>query len=163
MGDADFVTKPFSGEDLERVVERVVSPESRVFRSRSRKTRRGRPIVSNDPVMIRILEIAEAVARSDATVLVQGESGTGKELIARLVHSASPRADQAFVAVNCAALPATLLESERFGHEKGSFTGAMQKKIGRFELAHGGTLLLAEISEMGLGLQAKLLSVLNVR
>ena len=163
LGAADFVTKPFSGEDLERVVERVVSPESRVFRSRSRKPRRGRPIVSNDPVMIRILEVAEAVARSDATVLVQGESGTGKELIARLIHTASPRVDQAFVAVNCAALPATLLESELFGHEKGSFTGAMQKKIGKFELAHGGTLLLDEISEMDLALQAKLLRVLQER
>ena len=167
LGAADFLTKPFSTEDLERVVERVLSPENRAFRAseagKNKRPTRGRPIVSNDPIMIRILEVCEAVAKSDATVLVQGESGTGKELIARLVHSASPRAAQPFVAVNCAALPATLLESELFGHEKGSFTGAQNRKIGKFELAQGGTILLDEISEMDLALQAKLLRVLQER
>ena len=163
QGAADFITKPFSAEDLERVVERVVTPESRSLRGGSRKAQRGRPIITGDAVMIRILEIAEAVARSDATVLVQGESGTGKELIARFVHASSARARQPFVAVNCAALPATLLESELFGHEKGAFTGAQNRKIGKFELAHGGTILLDEISEMDLALQAKLLRVLQER
>ncbi|MCB0309922.1 MAG: sigma-54-dependent Fis family transcriptional regulator [Bdellovibrionales bacterium] len=163
LGAADFITKPFSAEELERVVERVVSPLGVEFRSKGRRAKPGRPIITKDAIMIRVLEVAEAVARSDATVLVQGESGTGKELIARLVHSASPRAEQSFVAVNCAALPANLLESELFGHEKGAFTGAQQRKIGKFELAQGGTILLDEISEMDLALQAKLLRVLQER
>jgi DNA-binding NtrC family response regulator len=162
-GAADFITKPFSAEDLLRVVERVLSPESRVFRKQGKKANRGRPIVTNDPLMIRILEVAEAVAKSDATVLIQGESGTGKELIARFIHSASPRGNQPFIAVNCAALPEQLLESELFGHEKGAFTGAQTRKIGKFELAHGGTILLDEISEMDVLLQAKLLRVLQER
>ena len=148
LGAADFIMKPFTAEDLERIVERVLCPEGKQFRSRGTKQKSGRPIISKDPLMIRVLEVAEAVAKSDATVLIQGESGTGKELIARLLHSSSPRHTQPFVAVNCAALPDTLLESELFGHEKGSFTGAHSKKIGKFELAHGGTILLDEISEM---------------
>lgn len=163
LGAADFISKPFSHEELLRVVERVVAPEMRECRARREKGAMGRPIITKDATMIRILEVCEAVARSDATVLVQGESGTGKELIARLLHDASPRVRQSFVAVNCAALPETLLESELFGHEKGAFTGAQSRKIGKFELAHGGTILLDEISEMDLGLQAKLLRVLQER
>ena len=162
-GAADFITKPFSSEDLMRTVERVLSPENQSYREQGVSGAAGRPIVTNDPMMIRILEVAEAVARSEATVLVQGESGTGKELIARLIHTSSQRSNQPFIAVNCAALPANLLESELFGHEKGAFTGAQSKKIGKFELAHGGTILLDEISEMDLALQAKLLRVLQER
>lgn len=162
-GAADFITKPFSATDLERVVERVLLPESKASRQKVSRQSKGRPIISQDPLMKRVLEVAEAVARSEATVLIQGESGTGKELIARFVHASSPRASLPFVAVNCAALPESLLESELFGHEKGAFTGAQQRKIGKFELAHGGTILLDEISEMELGLQAKLLRVLQER
>jgi len=162
-GAADFITKPFTAQDLERVVERVLLPESKAARQRTPKQNRGRPIISQDPLMKRVLEVAEAVARSEATVLIQGESGTGKELVARFVHASSPRSNQPFVAVNCAALPESLLESELFGHEKGAFTGAQNRKIGKFEMAHGGTILLDEISEMELGLQAKLLRVLQER
>lgn len=161
-GAADFITKPFSAEDLERVIERVLSPEQKEYRQTPRSTK-GKAIITNDPYMIRVLEIVEAVSKSDATILVQGESGTGKELIARMIHQVSPRAEQPFIAVNCAALPANLLESELFGHEKGAFTGAEKRKLGKFELAHGGTILLDEISEMELGLQAKLLRVLQER
>jgi len=109
----------------------------------------------------RVLALARQVAPSRATVLISGESGTGKEMFARFLHGWSDRADGPFVAVNCAALPEHLLESELFGHEKGSFTGAIARKLGKFELASGGTILLDEISEMDLGLQAKLLRVLQ--
>lgn len=166
LGAADFISKPFTSEDLERIVERVLTlgvQEPTEQKSKSGRSSKGRAIITNDATMIRVLEVAEAVAKSDATILVQGESGTGKELIARLIHTSSPRASQSFVAVNCAALPATLLESELFGHEKGSFTGAQNRKIGKFELAQGGTILLDEISEMDLQLQAKLLRVLQER
>jgi DNA-binding NtrC family response regulator len=163
LGAADFITKPFSSPDLMQVVERVLSPDVQASRIQAKKTQTDRPIISNDPLMIRVLEVAEAVARSEATVLIQGESGTGKELMARFIHSSSFRSQQPFVAVNCAALPESLLESELFGHEKGAFTGAQARKIGKFEMAHGGTILLDEISEMDLALQAKLLRVLQER
>lgn len=163
LGAADFITKPFSSPDLMLVVERVLSPEVQASRRQAKKVQTDRPIISNDPLMIRVLEVAEAVARSEATVLIQGESGTGKELMARFIHSCSLRGQQPFVAVNCAALPESLLESELFGHEKGAFTGAQARKIGKFEMAHGGTILLDEISEMDLALQAKLLRVLQER
>lgn len=118
-------------------------------------------IVCGNTAMQRVLGLARQVARSKATVLISGESGTGKELMARYIHNQSDRRTRPFVAVNCAALPEHLLESELFGHEKGAFTGAIQRKPGRFELAHGGTILLDEISEMDLALQAKLLRVLQ--
>lgn len=165
LGAADFITKPFSSDELLAVIRRVLSPENKAFREESSRdsSKKASTIVTKDARMIRVLEVAEAVAKSDATVLVQGESGTGKELVARLIHTASPRSKQPFIAVNCAALPENLLESELFGHEKGAFTGAAQRKPGKFELAHGGTILLDEISEMELGLQAKLLRVLQER
>jgi transcriptional regulator with GAF, ATPase, and Fis domain len=111
--------------------------------------------------MKRVFQLADQVAPQPTTVLLTGESGSGKEVIARFIHRRSPRDNNAFVAVNCAAIPETLLESELFGHEKGSFSGATQTRRGRFELADGGTLFLDEIAEMGVGLQAKLLRVLQ--
>ena len=121
----------------------------------------GPRIVGRHPAMNRVLQLARQVAGSRATVLITGESGTGKEMFARYLHAMSKRVDKAFVAVNCAALPEHLLESELFGHEKGAFTGAIARKPGKFELADGGTLLLDEISEMDMALQAKLLRVLQ--
>lgn len=121
----------------------------------------GPRIVGNHPSIRRVLQLARQVAPSRATVLITGASGTGKEMFARYLHAMSPRAARPFVAVNCAALPEHLLESELFGHEKGAFTGAIARKPGKFELADGGTLLLDEISEMDLALQAKLLRVLQ--
>ncbi|SMP80750.1 DNA-binding transcriptional response regulator, NtrC family, contains REC, AAA-type ATPase, and a Fis-type DNA-binding domains [Desulfonatronum zhilinae] len=118
-------------------------------------------IIGGHPTMKRALALARQVARSKATILISGESGTGKEMFARFLHNFSDRSAQPFIAVNCAALPEHLLESELFGHEKGAFTGAITRKLGKFELAHGGTILLDEISEMDLGLQAKLLRVLQ--
>ena len=120
-------------------------------------------IVFADPVMNDLLRMAEKLARSDASLLITGPSGTGKELLARHVHTHSPRKKARFVAVNCAAIPENLLESELFGHEKGAFTGAVGRRIGKFEEADGGTLLLDEVSEMELRLQAKLLRAIQER
>jgi DNA-binding NtrC family response regulator len=163
-GAFDFITKPFSAEDLENVITRALQPGRRV--AADRETGKVKPatvaIVTGDSNFKRIIELAASVAPSSASVLIQGESGTGKELLAKLIHSSSGRSGP-FVAVNCAALPENLLESELFGHEKGSFTGAVSTKVGKFELANGGTILLDEISEMDQMLQAKLLRVLQER
>ncbi|GAB7024645.1 sigma-54-dependent transcriptional regulator [Salidesulfovibrio brasiliensis] len=118
-------------------------------------------IIGQHPAVLRVLALAKRVARSKATVLISGESGTGKEMFARYLHHNSDRVDKPFIAINCAALPEHLLESELFGHEKGAFTGAIARKLGKFELADTGTILLDEITEMDLGLQAKLLRVLQ--
>ena len=120
-------------------------------------------VIARDPVMLATLRRAEMIARADASVLICGESGTGKEVLARIIHRASRRVDGPFVAVNCAAIPEALLESELFGHEKGAFSGAVARRIGKFEAAQGGTLLLDEITEMDLRLQAKLLRAVQER
>ena len=120
-------------------------------------------VIHGSDAMRQALAMAEQVAPSDASVLITGESGTGKEVVARYIHKKSPRASKPFIAVNCAAIPANLMESELFGHEKGAFTGALSRRIGKFEEANGGTLLLDEISEMDIGLQAKLLRAIQER
>ncbi|MBZ0325882.1 MAG: sigma 54-interacting transcriptional regulator, partial [Alphaproteobacteria bacterium] len=120
-------------------------------------------LIFRDPAMKRTMEIAGQIAASDASVLITGESGTGKELVARYLHDSSARANKPFVSVNCAAIPENLLESELFGHEKGAFTGAVARRVGKFEQADGSTLLLDEISELDLRLQAKLLRALQER
>jgi two-component system response regulator FlrC len=122
-----------------------------------------RPMIAVDPATRQVVKLAEQIAPSDASVLITGESGVGKEVIARLIHQRSKRAERAFISVNCAAIPDNLLESELFGHEKGAFTGAIARRIGKFEEAHGGTLLLDEVTEMDPRLQAKLLRALQER
>ncbi len=122
-----------------------------------------RPMVVNDPAMQAVIGLADQIAASDASILITGESGSGKEVIARYVHQKSRRANKSFISVNCAAIPENLLESELFGHEKGAFTGAIARRIGKFEEANGGTLLLDEISEMDARLQAKLLRAIQER
>lgn len=161
-GASDYILKPFSTDLLERVIANLKARGADASMSPSAPIDQ-RSILTQDPGMVRLLSTVEGVAASQATVLIHGESGTGKELLARFIHSRSPRAHRPFIAVNCAALPDGLLESELFGHERGAFTGAIMKKIGKFEMAHTGTLLLDEISEMNMGLQAKLLRVIQER
>ncbi|MBI3806133.1 MAG: sigma-54-dependent Fis family transcriptional regulator [Nitrospirae bacterium] len=159
-GASDYILKPFSTDLFERVIANL---KARGTDASAPSPIDQRSILTQDPGMVRLLSTAEGVAASQATILINGESGTGKELLARFIHSRSPRAHRPFIAVNCAALPDGLLESELFGHERGAFTGAIMKKIGKFEMAHTGTLLLDEISEMNMGLQAKLLRVIQER
>ncbi len=165
LGARDFLMKPCSPDTLEVVLERVFANEQ--MRSENAYLRSelvGRPdstIVAQSPAMVELLRSAARVARSRGTVLISGESGTGKEKVAQAVHLASPRAEQPFVRVNCAALSEQLLESELFGHERGAFTGAHKTRIGRFELADKGTILLDEIGDIPASMQAKLLRVLQ--
>lgn len=151
-GATDYLMKPFSFDKLNAKISSIME-----------STAADREIITGNPKMVRLLQITRDVAAGDTTVLIYGESGTGKELIARYIHGQSLRKLKPFVAVNCAAIPEHLMESELFGHEKGSFTGATDKKPGKFELANDGTILLDEIGEMPMGLQAKLLRVLQER
>ena len=148
-GAREYVPLPPDPDLIAAVLEAVAADQS--------------SLIWKDPAMERVVQLATQIARSDAPVLVTGESGTGKEVIARHLHQKSLRKDKPFVAVNCAAIPDNLLESELFGHEKGAFTGAIARRIGKFEEANGGTLLLDEISEMDVRLQAKLLRALQER
>jgi DNA-binding NtrC family response regulator len=157
-GASDYLVKPVSFEHLMAAVERVLE------RSIAISDRNAAPeIIGNSAALTEVLAGARQAAQTDADILVEAESGTGKELLARLIHNASQRRDRPFVAVNCAAVPENLLESELFGHVRGAFTGAVVSKIGKFEQAQGGTLLLDEVGEMPLGLQPKLLRVLQER
>ncbi|MGB9090368.1 MAG: sigma-54 dependent transcriptional regulator [Pseudomonas farsensis] len=155
QGAVDYLVKPFEPHALLSLVERHAA-------GRLGNSEDDGPVAS-EPASRQLLELAARVARSESTVLISGESGTGKEVLARYIHQQSPRAAAPFVAINCAAIPDNMLEATLFGHEKGSFTGAIAAQPGKFEQAEGGTLLLDEISEMPLALQAKLLRVLQER
>ncbi|MDJ0868592.1 MAG: sigma-54 dependent transcriptional regulator [Myxococcota bacterium] len=166
LGAADFLRKPFEVEELEvafhkALEKRALKQEVEQLRGRVRSEAELLLLSGDDAKMREVREIVEQVAETDITVLVRGESGTGKEVVARALHRLSDRGDRPFVKVNCAALPSELLESELFGFEKGAFTGAQKRKLGKFEYANKGTIFLDEISEMHPGLQAKLLQVLQ--
>ncbi len=167
LGAYDFYAKPFDPEVLALVIERAfrlheLQEENRALLERC--ARAGVPgLITRDPHTERLCRTVEKVAPSNVTVMVLGESGTGKELVARALHDLSPRAARRFVAINCAAIPEALLESELFGHEKGAFTGAVKQTVGKIETAHRGTLFLDEIGDLPLPLQAKLLRFLQQR
>ena len=167
LGAYDFYQKPFESEMLSLIVGRALrlhKLEQENYRLRMKQMEAPmQGIVSSDPQMLKICRTIERVAPSDATVLILGESGTGKELLARALHQSSSRADKRLVAINCAAIPESLLESELFGFEKGAFTGASKQTIGRIEYASGGTLFLDEIGDLPFSLQAKLLRFLQER
>ena len=168
MGAYDFLPKPVDATRLKTILtnatrQRETAMELEVVRRRLRETGVLGQLVGGSKKMREIFSLIEQIAPSTVPVLITGESGTGKELVARTLHDLSPRKARPFVAVNCAAIPDTLIESEIFGHEKGAFTGAIERRAGCFELASGGTLLLDEVGEMPHGTQAKLLRVLEER
>jgi DNA-binding NtrC family response regulator len=160
LGAYDFLEKPLEIDDLSRLIERAVGErgEAVLFRVPG-----AQPILGAHPRLRAAIRLLQRVGPTESTVLLTGESGTGKELFAQSVHALSPRRSGPFVALNCAAIPETLIENELFGHEKGAFTGADRRQPGRFELAQGGTLLLDEVGELPLGVQGKVLRVLEER
>jgi DNA-binding NtrC family response regulator len=167
-GAFDYLLKPFSAEILIATVNRAFLNKSftknepvRLTSKISKPSGQGRRIITQNAQMLELIKFVENISYSRSTVLIMGDTGTGKEMFARHIHQTSPRSEKSFMAVNCAALPEGLLETELFGHEKGAFTGAIERKDGKFELAHKGTLLLDEVTEMSLPLQAKLLRVLQ--
>ena len=165
-GAMDFLAKPVDPDHLNLMVQRAIAQRRMLSDYMLLKEelgeRRGAPrVIGEDPQLRQVSQQLQRAAGTDATVLLQGESGTGKELFARALHALSPRADGPFVAINCAAIPETLLETELFGYEKGAFTGAAARKPGRFEMAHRGTLFLDEIGDLPIGLQAKILRALE--
>jgi len=168
MGAFDFLTKPYSPSHLLQILERARAyydslVENKQLKGEIRRLKKNYEIIGTHPKIQRIREIIDNIAPSDSTVLIQGKSGTGKELIARAIHNRSLRADGPFQAVNCGVFTETLIENELFGHEKGAYTGAVQRAIGRVEAAAGGTLFLDEIDTMPLSSQVKLLRVLEER
>jgi two-component system response regulator AtoC len=167
-GAFDFLTKPVNLEKLEILIQRALKTktlevEVKQLHERLDERFSFEGIIGNSPKLLDVIERVKLVAPSRATILIEGETGSGKELVAQAIHQASPRARASFVAVHCAALPPTLLESELFGHERGAFTGATERRIGRFEAADGGTLFLDEISEISLATQVKLLRFLETK
>jgi DNA-binding NtrC family response regulator len=166
-GAFDYLIKPFSNDQIDITLKKAEDFTQLVkvnhYLSHEEAEETGYELLGRSPAMQALRDLIRKVARTQATVLVQGESGTGKELVSRAIYRESPRANAPFIKVNCAAIPENLIESEFFGHEKGAFTGALNKREGRFELAHGGTILLDEISEVSPQVQAKLLRVLQER
>jgi two-component system response regulator PilR (NtrC family) len=168
LGADDYITKPFRIDEIRLVVEKALAKRRATQRDQTAQPAMLEEaqltgIIGRSPKMIELYKLISRVAGLDSTILITGESGTGKELVARTIHYASPRADNAFLAINCGAIPEQLLESELFGHVKGSFTGAVSHKVGLFEVANRGTVLLDEIAEMSPGLQVKLLRFLQWR
>ena len=166
LGAYDYITKPFEPDDILSAVDRVLEKqilqrEVRYLRSEIAHRYGELEIVSQDPTVLDIFRLINKVASTSSSILITGESGTGKELIARSVHQHGDRRKAPFVAINCAAIPSELMESELFGHEKGAFTGAHTRSIGKFEHGHGGTIFLDEISALRTELQAKLLRVIQ--
>ncbi len=165
-GAYDYITKPFQVDELRIVIEKaiekkILASENRRLRSELRIQARERSIIGNSRPMQRVFEFVNQVAATKANVLISGESGTGKEMVARAIHENGDRRDHVFVALNCAAIPENLLESELFGHIKGAFTGAVQNKVGLFEIADRGTLFLDEVGELSLPIQVKLLRAIQ--
>jgi len=166
MGAFDYLEKPLERDDLiltlQRAFEKIkLLKENRVLHKRLAETRMLPNMIGEHPKMMEVARMINKIAPTSTTVLIYGESGTGKELVARAIHDGSPRRDKAFFAINCAAIPDSLMESELFGHEKGSFTGAGTREIGLFEAAEGGTVFLDEIGEMNIAMQAKLLRAIQ--
>lgn len=165
-GAYDYISKPFDPDELLIVLDRFVKHrglllENIRLREVVKDTKQFQCIIGASPVMKAIFETIEVIAKTDSSIIIYGESGTGKELVANAIHELSPRKDKPFIKINCAAIPEALLESELFGHEKGAFTGAIQRRKGKFDIANGGTIFLDEIGDMSLTLQAKLLRVLE--
>ena len=167
-GAFDFIEKPLEVPRLRIVLERALEKketmrEVQLLRRRLAALAPGGDVIGSGPAMQKVFELVKKVSPSTASVVISGESGTGKEVVARAIHNLSPRKDKPFIALNCSAIPATLIESELFGYERGAFTGAEQRRLGNFEMAHDGTLFLDEIGDLPLELQAKFLRVLEER
>lgn len=165
-GAYDYILKPIKISELKALIEKALQygrlvQENTALKAKLQELRGASEIITVNPQMKALLEKVKAVAQTTATVLIQGESGTGKQLVAKAIHDLSPRVNNPWVEINCGAIPKELMESELFGHEKGAFTGALQTKKGKFELANGGTLFLDEIGELPLDLQVKLLHILE--
>ena len=166
LGAYDYVTKPFDIDELRLMINRALSTQAlekevKYLREEIDKSFNFGNIIGKSQAMENIFKMVRQIADSKSTVLIMGESGTGKELVSRAIHFNSNRKNYPFVAINCAAIPETLIESELFGHERGAFTNAIERKLGRFEIAHHGTLFLDEIGELSLNTQAKILRFLE--